>query len=79
VFKQYSYCTFDPTNKNTGIMAYIKIKDRDLVFVKVSFLSKDINITKLVREDRIEKFRQNILAKHNLLFTNYPHLIKEHF
>jgi hypothetical protein len=60
-------------------MAYIKIKDRDLVFVKVSFLSKDINITKLVREDRIEKFRQNILAKNNLLFTNYPHLIKEHF
>jgi hypothetical protein len=60
-------------------MAYIKIKDRDLVFLKVSFLSKDINITKLVREDRIEKFRQNILAKNNLLFTNYPHLIKEHF
>jgi hypothetical protein len=60
-------------------MAYIKIKDRDLLFVKVSFLSKDINITKLVREDRIENFRQNILAKNNLLFTNYPHLIKEHF
>jgi hypothetical protein len=60
-------------------MTYLKIKDRDLLFVKVSFLSKDINITKLVREDRIEKFRQNILAKNNLLFTNYPHLIKEHF
>lgn len=33
----------------------------------------------MVREDRIENFRQDILAKNNKLFTNYPHLIKEHF
>lgn len=60
-------------------MAYIKIKDRDLVYVKLSFLSKDINITQMVREDRKEKFRQNVLAKYNLFNKNYPHLIKEHF
>lgn len=60
-------------------MAYIKIKDRGLIYKKVSFISKDINITQMVREDRIEKFRQNILAKYNLLGKNYPHLIKEHF
>lgn len=60
-------------------MAYIKIKDRNLIFKKVSFISKDINLTEFVREDRIEIWRQNILAKNNLLFSKYPHLIKEHF
>jgi len=57
-------------------MAYIKTSDRKLKNVNVTFLSKDFKITKLVREDRVENFRQDILAKYNLLFTNYPHLIK---
>jgi hypothetical protein len=62
--------------KRNKAMAYIKIKDRDLKTLKVSFLSKDINITKSVREDRIEKFRQNVLSKNGLLFSRYPHVIK---
>lgn len=57
-------------------MAYVKISDRNLKMINVTFLSKDFKITKSVREDRVEKFRQDILAKHNLLFKNYPHLIK---
>jgi len=60
-------------------MPYIKIADRNLKMITVSFISKDINITKEVREDRVDSFRQNVLAKHNLLFTNYPHLIKQSF
>ena len=57
-------------------MAYIKISDRNLKNVNVTFLSKDFKITKSVREDRVENFRQDVLAKYNLLFTKYPHLIK---
>jgi len=44
--------------------------------IEVSFVSKDVNITKQVREDRIDKFRQDILAKYDLLFKGYPHMIK---
>jgi hypothetical protein len=60
-------------------MSYIKVSDRNLKMIKVSFISKDLNITKEVREDRVENFRQDILAKNNLLFTKYPHLIKFHY
>jgi hypothetical protein len=45
-------------------MAYIKVSDRNLKNIKVSFLSKDINITKVVREDRVERFREDILFKY---------------
>ena len=58
-------------------MAYIKISDRNLKMIKVSFLSKDINITKKIREDRIERFRQDVLYANNLQGTQYPHMIKQ--
>ena len=57
-------------------MAYIKIADRNLKFLKVTFLAKGIKVTKEVREDRIEYFRQDMLAKYDLLFKKEPHLIK---
>ncbi len=44
--------------------------------VTVEFISKDINVTKQVREDRIGMFRQNVLAINGKLFTKYPHIIK---
>ena len=58
-------------------MAYIKIADRNLQMIKVSFLSKDVNVTKMVREDRIERFRQDVLWANNLQGTQYPHMIKQ--
>ena len=57
-------------------MAYVKIADRNLKMIKVSFLSKDVNITKMVREDRIERFRQDVLWLNNLQGKQYPHMIK---
>ena len=57
-------------------MAYVKIADRNLKMIKVSFLSKDVNITKMVREDRIERFRQDVLWSNNLQGKQYPHMIK---
>jgi len=70
------YLYSDNNKQKIEIMAYIKISDRNLKTVNVTFLSKDFKITKSVREDRVENFRQDVLAKYNLLFTNYPHLIK---
>tara|TARA_R110000823_G_scaffold284985_2_gene403449 strand:- start:611 stop:787 length:177 start_codon:yes stop_codon:yes gene_type:complete len=58
-------------------MAYIKISDRNLQMIKVSFLSKDVNVTKMVREDRVERFRQDVLWANNLQGTQYPHMIKQ--
>jgi hypothetical protein len=58
-------------------MAYVKIADRNLQMIKVSFLSKDINVTKMVREDRVERFRQDVLWANNLQGTKYPHMIKQ--
>ena len=60
-------------------MKYIKIADRNLQMIKVSFLSKNINVTKIVREDRIERFRQDILWANNLQGTQYPHMIKQSY
>jgi len=60
-----------------NIMSYIKIKDRNLKMIKVSFISKKINITKMVREDRIERFRIDTLYKNGLNGINYPHSIRE--
>lgn len=60
-------------------MAYVKIKDRNLKMIKLSFISKDINITKMVREDRIEIFRINILHKYGFQNIKYPHLVKEYY
>ena len=60
-------------------MAYIKIKDRNLKNIKVSFLSKDVNVTKIVREDRIERFRIDTLYRNGLNGKRYPHMIKEHY
>ena len=58
-------------------MAYIKISDRNLQMIKVSFLSKDVNVTKMVREDRVERFRQDVLWANNLQGKQYPHMIKQ--
>ena len=58
-------------------MTYVKIADRNLKMIKVSFLSKDVNVTKMVREDRIERFRQDVLWANNLQGTQYPHMIKQ--
>jgi len=58
-------------------MAYVKIADRNLKMIKLSFLSKDVNVTKMVREDRIERFRQDVLWANNLQGTQYPHMIKQ--
>ena len=58
-------------------MAYVKIADRNLQMIKVSFLSKDVNVTKMVREDRVERFRQDVLWENNLQGTQYPHMIKQ--
>ena len=60
-------------------MAYVKISDRNLQMIKVSFLSKDINVTKTVREDRVERFRQDVLWANNLQGTQYPHMIKQSY
>ena len=57
-------------------MAYVKIADRNLKMMEVSFLSKDVKVTKMVREDRIERFRQDVLWANNLQGTQYPHMIK---
>jgi len=48
----------------------------------IEFLSNGIkevktNIsTKKSIESQVERFRQDMLAKHNLLFTNTPHILK---
>lgn len=60
-------------------MAYIKIADRNLKMIKVSFISKDVNVNKMVREDRVERFRTNILHKYGLQRTKYKHVIKESY
>tara|TARA_R110000787_G_scaffold106419_1_gene214082 strand:+ start:2612 stop:2794 length:183 start_codon:yes stop_codon:yes gene_type:complete len=60
-------------------MAYVKISDRNLQMIKVSFLSKDINVTKTIREDRVERFRQDVLWANNLQGTQYPHMIKQSY
>jgi hypothetical protein len=60
-------------------MAYVKISDRNLQMIKVSFLSKDVNVTRMVREDRIERFRQDVLWANKLQGTQYPHMIKQSF
>jgi len=60
-------------------MAYVKISDRNLQMIKLSFLSKDINVTKTVREDRVERFRQDVLWANNLQGTQYPHMIKRSY
>ena len=57
-------------------MAYVKIKDRNLKTLKVSFISKEINITKEVREDRIERFRNDVLFMNGKAGNKYPHAIK---
>lgn len=51
--------------------------------IKVSFIAKGINVEKVIRfiypyqkESKIEIFRNNMLAKYNLLFKKEPHLIK---
>lgn len=57
-------------------MAYVPISQRGLKNIEVSFMSKDINITKMVREDRIERFRVDVLAKYDKLWVKYPHILK---
>lgn len=42
-------------------------------------MSKDVNITKMVREDRVGVFRIDILYKYGLNGIKYPHIIKESF
>jgi hypothetical protein len=50
--------------------------------MKVTFLAKGIKEVKsnFVEnkniEKQIEKFRENMLAKHDLLFKNAPHILK---
>ena len=51
--------------------------------VKVTFIAQGINVGKIIRfiypyqkESKIEIFRNNMLAKYNLLFKKEPHLIK---
>ena len=50
--------------------------------MKATFLSKGIKEvktnfnTKYTFEYQVEKFRINMLAKHDLLFTKAPHMIK---
>ena len=46
--------------------------------VEVTFISKNIKITKNIinSESKIERFRNDILMKYNLLFKKEPHLIK---
>ena len=60
-------------------MSYVKIADRNLKMIKVSFVSKDINITKMIREDRIERFRVDTLHRFGRQRTQYPHAIKKSF
>lgn len=57
-------------------MAYTKISDRNLKMIKVTFISKDINVTRTVREDRVERFRSDVLFANNLQGTQYPHMIQ---
>lgn len=51
--------------------------------VTITFIAKGVKETKVLdfskttKERRIEQFRINMLAKHDLLFTGAPHIIKE--
>ena len=51
--------------------------------VTITFIAKGIKETKTLdyskttKERRIERFRIDMLAKHGLLFTEAPHIIKE--
>lgn len=60
-------------------MAYIPVAKRGLKMIECSFISKDINITKMVREDRIERFRVDVLAKYGKLWIKYPHILKTNY
>jgi len=60
-------------------MAYVPVSQRGLNNIEVSFISKDINVTKMVREDRIDRFRVDVLAKHGKLWVKYPHIIKTNY
>lgn len=51
--------------------------------IKITFIAKGINVTKIIsfiypyqRESKINIFRNNMLAKYNLLFKKEPHLMK---
>jgi len=58
-------------------MAYVKVKDRGLKDVKMSFISKGISVVKMVREDRKDRFRQDMLAKYGI-DRKQPHLMGEY-
>lgn len=61
-----------------------EIKQLKFIIMKVTFLAKGIKEVKTKFTDKqkknieyyADKFRENMLAKHNLLFTNTPHAIQ---
>ena len=46
--------------------------------IEVTFIAKNIQVTKKIvnTESKIERFRNDMLMKYDLLFKKEPHLIK---
>jgi hypothetical protein len=45
---------------------------------KVTFITKGIKVSKICKNEYyIEKFRQDMAAKYNVLFTTIPYMIKK--
>jgi hypothetical protein len=57
-------------------MPYIPISQRNLKMLNVTFLAKNIKISQLVREDRVERFRIDMLYKYDFNGKKTQHLIK---
>jgi len=54
----------------------MKLQSKELV--EVTFIAKNIKVTKKMvnNESKIERFRQDMLMKFDLLFKKEPHCIK---
>ena len=56
-------------------MAYIKIADRNLQNKEVTIISKLGKVTKLIREDRVDRYISDFILFNNLNET--PYIIKQ--
>jgi len=58
-------------------MSYVKISDRDLKKVKVTILSESDKFVKVVREDRVNRFVNDVVFFNKLTGKPYMVNVKE--
>jgi len=68
---------FSGTTKKRITMSYVKISDRNLKKVKVTILSERLKFSKVVREDRVSRFVNDVVFFNKLTGKAYMVNVKQ--